>query len=87
MKISIKKSSLVLSQLTDVNPGEIFWCDYLLDSDNNPVLFMKIEPRPDDNESLCAIDLGTFMVNSFDVYNMLVYTAKSDLLIDMSQNA
>lgn len=87
MKISIKKSSLVSCPLTDVNPGEIFWCDYFVDPDDNPVLFMKIEPRHDDDESLCAIALDTFMVTKLDVHNMLVYTAKSDLLIDISKNA
>lgn len=87
MKISIKKSSLVPCPLTDVDPGEIFWCDYIKDVDNSPALFMKIEPRYDDDEKDCAIDLSTFMVQKFDIYNMLVYTAKSDLIIDMSQNA
>lgn len=87
MKISIKKTSLVPCPLTDVNPGEIFWCDYFTDLDGNPVLFMKIEPRYGDDESLCAIALDTFMVTKLDVHDILVYTAKSDLLIDMSQNA
>ena len=87
MKIFIKKSSLVPCSLIDVDPGEIFWCDYLHDTNSNPLLFMKIKPRYDDNEELCAIGLDDFMVKKFDIYNTLVYTAKSDLLIDMSQNA
>lgn len=87
MKISVKKSSLVPSPLTDVKPGEIFWCDHIHDIDGDPPLFMKIEPAYEDDESFCAIDLDTFMVNQFDVYNTLVYTAKSELLIDISQNA
>lgn len=87
MKISIKKTSLVPCPLTDVNPGEIFWCDYILDTDGNPRLFMKINSAYGDDESFCALDLKTFMVYKLDDYNMLVYTAKSDLLIDMSQSA
>lgn len=87
MKISVKKSSLVPCPLADVKPGEIFWNDYFVDTDNNHVFFMKIEPRYDDDESLCAIALDTFMATKFDVPDMLVYTAKSDLLIDMSENA
>lgn len=87
MKISVKKSSLVPCPLADVNPGEIFWSDYFVDTDNNPVFFMKIMPRYDDDENFCAIALDTFRVTKLDIYNTLVYTAKSDLLIDMSQNA
>lgn len=87
MKISVKKSSLVLCPLTDVDPGEIFWCDHIHDIDDSPLLFMKIDPAYGDDERFCAIDLVTFMVNKFDALDTLVYTAKSDLLIDMSQNA
>lgn len=87
MKISVKKSSLAPCPLADVNPGEIFWCDHIIDINNNPVLFMRIDPNYDDDKRFCAIDLDTFMINKLDVHNMLVYTAKSDLLIDMSQNA
>ena len=87
MKISVKKSSLVPCPLDDVNPGEIFWCEHIHDINGAPALFMKIDPTYGDDERFCAIDLNTFMVNQFDVYNTLVYTAKSNLLIDMSQNA
>ena len=87
MKISIKKTSLVSCPLTDVNPGEIFWCDHLRDIDGNLLLFMKIDPANGDDERLYAINLDAFMLKKFDVPDMLVYTAKSDLLIDMSQNA
>ena len=48
---------------------------------------MKINPAYGDDETFCAIDLDTFMVNRLDVHSMLVYTAKSNLLIDMTQNA
>lgn len=87
MKISIKKTSLVPCPLIEVNPGEIFWCDCIHDTDGSPLLFMKIDPAYWDDEAFCAIDLVTFMPKMFDVPDMLVYTAKSDLLIDMSQNA
>ena len=87
MKISVKKTSLVPCPLNEVNPGEIFWCDHIHNIDGNPLLFMKINPPKGDDERFCAIDLETFMLNKFEFYNLLVYTAKSDLLIDISQNA
>ena len=87
MKISVKKSSLVPCPLDDVDPGEIFWCNHIRDVNGNPLLFMKIDPAYGDDETFCAIDLDTFMVNRLDVHSMLIYTAKSNLLIDMIQNA
>ena len=87
MKISIKEPSLVPCLLIDVNPGEIFWCNLIRKLNGDPVLFMKIDPVSGDDKRFCAIDLDSFTVNHFDVHNTIVYTAKSDLLIDMSQNA
>ena len=87
MKISVKKSTLVPCPLADVNPGEIFWCDHIRKINVDPVFFMKIDPASGDDERFCAIDLDIFTVNHFDVDNTLVYTAKSNLLIDISQNA
>ena len=87
MKISFKKTSLAPCPLTDVKPGEIFWYDHWYGIDSHPVLFLKIDSADVDDERCCAINLDTFILNKFEVSNMLVYTEKSDLLIDISKNA
>ena len=79
MNIVVKESDLASCFLSEVNIGEVF---YIAGFQENRVFYLKI----DDCSDPCVLRLKDFTTTSLSP-DTKVFTAKSNLIIDISQNA
>lgn len=84
MNIVVRKSNLIPCSFDDVNLGEVFY--YAEEADvYNKNYYMKVYDS--EVEADVAINLTNYSVIKSFSYETQVFTAKSDLLIDISKNA
>lgn len=83
MNIVVKKSNLVPCSFDYVELGQVFYKAEDADKEDKN-FYVKV--YNDITEEYTALDLCSYYVLEFP-YDMQVFPVKSDLLIDMSQNA
>lgn len=83
MNIVVRKSSLAPCSFEDVELGQVF---YKAEDANKEDKNFYVKVYDDIADEYAALDLRNYYVIGF-LYDMQVFSAKSDLLIDISKSA